>query len=448
MSRYLSIECEWCDQPVAADPVERRTWARIQINAAGRTATRLWDRDAQAERQSIYVPAFSLARWIAANWWALLYEPARADRIPTAENSTDPEQLAWLRRHCLRFADSGLMLPRLNFYSDGRGVVAEWFADEPDAFPHMPGQFVGADRVHLPVDEVQIALREFLAGVVARLNGLGHAEAVQLKNNWQSISEADPDESAFCRSAGKIGLDPYCLSDWPLQLAELLESGLGSDSDRPIASDFLEATEPDTAVELWNWVEKTHTDFDLRQSPAIASLPSATSRNPVTNGYQLAQELRKILAFPASAPLKSVADAAQALKIGPLVFEPHNHLCSPTVLGAVGWRGGREPVLAAPKPLRETTMRFLEARSLYHAAFACRSGPRLVTDARTWNQQASRTFAAELLAPQAGLRARFNRVTWARDPEGFEKKLADDYNVSTKVVAHQPENAGLNLSEA
>jgi hypothetical protein len=213
VSRYLSIECEWFDQPRAADPLERRTWARIQINAAGRTATRLRDRDALAERQSIYVPAFPLARWIAANWWALLYEPARSETIPRADRVADAVEHAWLRRHCFRFADSGLMLPRLAIYSDGQEVIAEWSADEADGFPHMPGQFVGADRVHLPVDEVASGLREFVAGVVARVNGLTDSEAVQLRSDWQAIAAAGL-ANIRCGTARSAGWSPRALRSY------------------------------------------------------------------------------------------------------------------------------------------------------------------------------------------------------------------------------------------
>ena len=73
MSRSLSIECDWLDQPAAADPVERRTWAGLRIKVAGRLASRLWDREAASERQTLYVPAFPLAEWLIVNWWNFVW---------------------------------------------------------------------------------------------------------------------------------------------------------------------------------------------------------------------------------------------------------------------------------------------------------------------------------------------------------------------------------------
>ncbi len=446
MSRFLSIECEWLDQPVAADPLEKRTWARIQINADGRSVTRLLDRDTPTERQSIYVPAFPLARWIATNWWALLYEPARREPLPNSNQSESTEQHAWRQRHSLRVADSGLMLPSFYLYSNGPEVVAQWNSDDSDAYPHMPGQFVGSDTVYLPVQEVESALGEFLSRVVAQIDDLTDQAAAELKNVWGAISNSDADEAAFCRAAGQIGLDPYRLEDWPSGLAELLEGGLGGKLDRPIATDFLAAVDPESAVDVWGWIDSARKQFSLQQAPHSATLPAMLSRNPVTSGYRLAQKLRERMGGDPAAPVKNFSEAASALQIAPIEFANYNHLVSPKIQATVGWRAGREPVVAGP-PAHENSLRFLKARALYHAAFNCDQGPRLLTDARTWYQQVSRTFAAELLAPQSGLLARFDRNACARDPDAFIKGLADEFKVSTRVVSHQLVNAGVSLSD-
>ncbi len=87
------------------------------------------------------------------------------------------------------------------------------------------------------------------------------------------------------------------------------------------------------------------------------------------------------------------------------------------------------------------SLRFLVARGLYHALFACAESERLVTDAYTWDQQASRAFAAELLAPQAGLTAR----TGGRTDHSKVEELAKEFGASTMVIEKQLENAGVAL---
>ena len=127
------------------------------------------------------------------------------------------------------------------------------------------------------------------------------------------------------------------------------------------------------------------------------------------------------------------------------VFEARNHLPTRSVRAAVGWRQGREPVVAGPVLPRKDSQRFLEARGLYHAAHACGQGPRLITAAHTWDQQASRVFAAELLAPRAGLLADIPSELnmSAEDWEALTARLSKKYLVSMQVIEHQLENAGV-----
>ncbi len=125
-----------------------------------------------------------------------------------------------------------------------------------------------------------------------------------------------------------------------------------------------------------------------------------------------------------------------------------NHLSSVSVKATVGWRGGRDPVVAGPRQSRSDNARFLEARALFHAAFACQSGPRLITESRSWDQQASRAFAAELLAPRDELSGGHDDSEGLQDTEQFVADLAAEYGVSSKVIRHQFENVGISLDAA
>jgi Zn-dependent peptidase ImmA (M78 family) len=100
-----------------------------------------------------------------------------------------------------------------------------------------------------------------------------------------------------------------------------------------------------------------------------------------------------------------------------------------------------EKLLVESRPLRENSLRFLSARGLYHALFACDRSERLVTDAYTWDQQVSRAFAAEFLAPQAALTAR----TGSRTDHSRVEELAREFGASTMVIEKQLENAGVAL---
>src|SRR5437763_1811765 len=100
------------------------------------------------------------------------------------------------------------------------------------------------------------------------------------------------------------------------------------------------------------------------------------------------------------------------------------------VRAAVGWNDDREIVVAGPRPQRADSRRFLAARGLYHALFACDRSERLVTDASTWDQHVSRAFAAEFLAPHAALTAR----TGSRTDRSQVEELASDFGASMMVI--------------
>lgn len=100
-------------------------------------------------------------------------------------------------------------------------------------------------------------------------------------------------------------------------------------------------------------------------------------------------------------------------------------------------------VAAGPRPLREDSQRFLSARSLYHALATTKDSRRLVTDAYSWDQKASRAFAAELIAPQ---RALADRVSESHPDSATIESLSLEFKASNKLIEKQLENAGFSLS--
>ena len=85
--------------------------------------------------------------------------------------------------------------------------------------------------------------------------------------------------------------------------------------------------------------------------------------------------------------------------------------------------------------------RFRLARSafLHHFTGNGKMRRRLVTEAHTWEQRASRAFAAEFLAPAAGL----NKRLGGRASPSLIDELADQYGVSSYAIGHQIENRRL-----
>jgi Zn-dependent peptidase ImmA (M78 family) len=332
-------------------------------------------------------------------------------------------------------------------YSNGPSVCVNWAADEEDAYPHMPGYFVESGLVCAERDVVDVALREFVSKVLSRLQGSNAPQVKDLRQNWSAISEGDAEESAFCMASAQMGLDPYSSDTWDAALVQFLEHQVGDALEEPLTRDFLEAATAPSAVAAWRWVADTTQSLGLqRRMPSRPRPPIGLTANAATIGYSLAQRTRGMAGLSARAPVADLSSLAERLGWGSFSFEERNHLPPSSVRAAVGWRSDTEPVVAGPQPGRSDSLRFLEARGLYHVLFGCEKGPRLVTEAHTWDQQASRAFAAELLVPRDAILDRCAPDTNSQELDNILATLAGEYQVSTKVIEHQLENSGISVS--
>lgn len=438
MSRSLSISCERVPQQ-ADDPLEQQTWAAVRLYAAQRCVTRWLDRDSQQEIDTIYVPAFPLVRWVVMNWWALLNESCIEEAPPSLRAVWTEREQAWLQRHCLRSAESGLFLPRFSIWNNGRHLSANWLADAEDSCLTMPGPFLYGSSATIDIQEAEDALRSFVGTVLRWIDNSTDDRAVRLRDNWQAITNADPQEAAFCRVAGRMGLDPYDISLWPDGL-EILLVALSEESPPPIVTDFLSAAAPEDATPLWNWVNQARQAGSL--GPASKSPPLALELNTYAGqaGATAAHRLRKQYGID-DAALPSVEDVAETVGLGPIVFQDYNDQPDRAIGAAVGWRSGGEAVVLGPKRRSMESQRFLLARGLFHATFMCERGARLITRTHDWDQQASRGFAAELLAPRAALAAAVPADLDEDERADAINGLAQTYLVHTELIRRQLQNA-------
>lgn len=306
------------------------------------------------------------------------------------------------------------------------------YSDAEGAYPHMPGFFLD-DWVHaVPPEQVESALTDFVNEVLSRADRTSDERTVHLRENWRAIQEADDGESAFCRAAGRLGLNPYDLDS---EMADLLEGPLGEEGNS-LAQDVLEAVFPDELEQSWAWVEQIGDRYDLRRKGMRVGSGLVAGETPAQTGYRLAREIRQRGSVADDEPIDDVSVLTRAYGLAPLRIINQDHVPSPSIRSTVGWTGDSEPVLAGPEPARSESARFLHARGLFHALFGCGSGPRLTTNAYSWDQKASRAFAAEVLAPRGYFVSAFGASAGADDIA----RSADRFGVSEWVVRRQLEN--------
>ena len=465
MSKSLSFDFDPIDQPAATDPAERETWCSLGIRIGSRHVSRIWDKSLQSERTRLYVPAFPIAEWLVHNWWAILNELPRLEKVP--QYAVDVRQMEWLSRHCLRSADSALLLPALYLFHDGQSLRAEWYQDDPGSLPNMPGEFLSDGAEEIDANSTRESLTQFIDIVLDRVTHLADERVRELTAQWRAIQGADAEEQQFCTLAGRMGLDPYDRNEMTDDLARFLEQTI-TNPDDALVRDLTELARPDSIEEQWQWLTRVSGELQLGpvvlpgslniastaiSPPQFGFLPgfsgialprvASTAISPPQFGYRLARKIRDDYAISADVPLGSVEEVAAAVVGGPFRVHDQEQVPGQGIRAIVGGSRDGGVVTAGPQPAHPSSQRFLTARSLYHVLVTSQKSQRLVTDAYSWHQKASRAFAAELLAPWDGLARRIESSPV--DRETIED-LGRVYNTSTMVITRQLENAGIPLS--
>lgn len=438
----MHLNIEWEAVPLEGDPLECRSWARLVWSAGSTVLTRVYDRTGRSERDGIYVPLFPLARWIVTHWWSLLYEPwPFSEPIPQPGAATDDEVRAWLRRHCARAALPGFASPFACLFSQGVDLAIVSRADPRTAYPQTGVAFTETAEETGDREDVKRGLAEFVGGVLGHLDGFDDPRVTAMRADWQAICAATPAEAEFCRAAGRLGLDPHDADRWPAELLQWFESSPSGALDSPLVADLLETPDPAPSKPAQH-----HTLAGIVQTLGLGPAahdhgPSPASRTAFGAGYSLAAWIRREMQLSDDLRLDDLDRASEAACGRALVVRDASPIPEGRVLALVGWRTDPSPIAAIRGSGSSPSRSFLRSRALYMAMRTTTRGPRLVTDARTWDQRASRAFAAELLAPRAGVRLRFDSAVRRFGRDEAELHVADHYGVSPMIIRHQLDNS-------
>lgn len=404
------------------DDVEARTTTRLKVNVLGEAITRNLSKRGGGESQAINTSLLPLAEFITKNWWPLLHEPVR----PTISDD-------FRIRHRLDSGMRGYAFPAMAIWSGGdAAIVADWaaFANPFSAISFLTTR--PDEPVQLRRDEVETVLMDLIETVLERL---GEAPS-ELSDVWDRVrhSIGDPDEYNYCVAAGRLGLDPYD-SETP-NLSELA-AGL-SDSLFIDVSEILQVEElPQASL----WLKEAEarlklfpeTDLKGFGEPAIDLIEDAAW----VAGQASAEMLRAHTGLSVDDPRGTVSDLLGSIVAdgGELDRDGPDGLS-----GIVQREGSVARIGTVARSARQR--RFRACASAYMAWTAMDGEDRAATDALTRRQQASRAFAAEMLAPRPALLARAPR-------NGFDDdnllELASDFICPYETVKWQSIRAGIPL---
>lgn len=423
----LDFKTDWVGSEGINGPELAATWASLEIRAGDSIVTHVLDTRAKTVRDFVYVPLYPLAEWIATNWWFLTREIGN----PTKEG--DPH---FLRRHGISGAREGYAYPDLQVFPYGRLTFLAWTRGRS---PWTDVEFLDWGGLWIDSSEFRDRSAELIDRVIRRLLSLG-VEGTLLQEEWETIQGADRDEVVFCEAAAGLGWDPYDIGDRErslvLELGDtlsgaVLEEAIAAFSARSLMTECsaIASAIGDAKTNALPWEPLASMDHELLR----------TGPTPWEAGYDLARDVRRALRLDGQ-PLPSMARIADAIDAEPALLdeltEPVDFKAAPLVDGVITWNDDRFPAFGFRGFSGDESKRFHLCRALGEV-FASPGTDMLLTRAHSERQQRNRAFAAEFLAPAAGLKRQLSRPVV--DGDDIEE-LAAVFGVSPWVIVHQIRN--------
>ncbi len=414
------------------DPAEAATSAEVTVGVGMHSLSSIQDPDTNEVAFGARLPAIILAQGVARNWWRLLYEPQHV-----FERRQEPD-LRFDARHRLDSFTPGYVFPPIGIWSGGETVmIGTFWADKRfhnKSFILPPRQsFWSVGRG--PAEE---ALGAFIMSVLERLGPAMPAHA-ELKAEWDRIvhSTHDGEERDWCTNAGRLGLDPYS-GDTP----DL--SRLGAGLSGQLFADVCEAGNPRDINRTCDWVRSTTARFRSIPPISMRAFGGAPYRDLTGPGWKNGREgvtlLRDRLRLPLDPiqALKGIFDGAdQAAE-----YRSNDNDTGAGEVEGVGKRTDRREIKTVVPARSVRQQRFRMCRTVYLAWRAGSEGEFAATPADTWRQQASRAFAAELLAPAKLIEERYRKTGLNNHTV---ERLANEWLCPPQIIVHQAKNNGIEV---
>lgn len=432
----LEFNFDWEAASGIKGPELASTWASLRIRVNNSVLTRVLDPSDNRVRDCIHLPLYPLAEWLATSCWFLLHE---------SEDRMGNSDLPFMERHALGPSREGYRFPNIHVVSFDTETRVTW---KHDRLRWSGLEFLDREGCEwIDKDGFRQACAGLVDAVVERLMSRGVRNTL-LEEEWQAIRDADEEEQRFCQMAGALGLDPYSIDPRDRTRVFRIEKAL-SGAVLEEALPILHVDRLDTELAAIARVLKVGkaASIPLERFTSlrdeVVDLPLSHGDNrPWGVGYSLARQVRAGLGLDGT-PLPSWPSLSRALSEprladGRLSRSRAFHRAG-RLDGVVTSNDDGLPGFCFRPGGTSRTRRFRFCRGLAELLSRPRSDA-LLTRARSSRQQMGRAFAAEFLAPSAGLRECVHGH--ALDEEEVAD-LASRFGVSALVVERQIENHGI-----
>jgi hypothetical protein len=432
----FAVDLQWPANPGrGGDPLLDGSLASFQILVGEKSLT-AYQTEKGDKHSYLHVPTYYLVEWLAQNWWSFLYEPRKNDR-------EDFEQ-DFRSRHWLGIARNGFALPDVTFSPAGEKIeiVAR------SAFLRFAQlNFIEAVTATASIDSVRSEFSKFIEQVLVHLTESGVSDSAAHRH-WDRVRNTTVDEESYCRMVGALGISPYLSHP---DVDKVLERVTGSIPETML-TDLCDATNMGNFENAADAASGISAALTSAKEISVGKLVEAQKPKDVTPrayewGYQSTDMARSVLGIAHDDPHGSTAfferlqfDASAETE---QCSSPEN--AAPSIISGAVQRNDdkmRVAVLGSNRAHRK----FAAARAAFLGWSRGSKSSRLVTTARTRDQQASRAFAAELLAPAKFLRKRLGDRSEV-SPFTLDR-ISEEIGVAPTVVHYQAKNHGYYVAEA
>jgi hypothetical protein len=407
------------------DPVLDASVGRMGIVVRDVPVTK-YQRDKGDTADELNFPLYGIAEWVAQNWWSLLYEPKKIDQ---AEDDDD-----FRSRHWLGTARNGFALPDMWFFPAGEQMEIQAY-ETYLRFARL--SFLNSVNASVPLDSVVRELQFFVEYVLTHMSQLGVSDT-DAHRLWDLVRNTTADEEQYCRLVGSLGPFPY--EDHP-EIDQVLDA-LSTKLDQHVLADLCQASDSATLRQISGLAEKIYSALPDARNVGIAELtdidlPQDYSAQAWRWGVEATSRVREAFGISALDP-HGGSSFFEKLRLDPndAITVDADDAAAVQVSAAFNKHSADLRLVLADSP--EPQLRFATARAAFLAWSSPTDTSRLVTRARTREQQASRAFAAEILAPIGYIRKRAGGSGVLSSYRADE--IANELKVSPWVVQYQAKN--------
>ena len=396
-------------------PELAHTYTKLKIQVGEAIISRINNRITNSVSNTLYLPVYPVAEWIAANWWRLLYD-CNNFRSDSNYNET----------HNLKFAGEGYFLPDMAIFPDGDNITLKW---QPCTINDGAMAFIENGTSNISRKRLQMELERFVVAVTMRLLDRG-LDDTPLQEDWNAVcaSENDQEERDFCIACARLGRDPYDISESDAEnivaIHEQLNAVVNTDEIFSATDcDHLESTADQLRTLLADMPKVCANSILQEIRDKCAGVRKST---PWETGYEQADIVRSLMR-EANISNRNLVDIISERSYNGVMPE---RICS---LVACDLKTGPCFAYDFAYQLRP----FMVGRML--AGFCSIEEKAIpVSEVYTAEQKRQRAFAAELFAPAAELRSRLHGKKVVG--EDTLEELATEYQLNTTAIKHQLEN--------